>query len=196
VTGRRGHWLLVAALAAGGACAAPTGQAGPPAPTPAEPAATTTSAPADPAGDPAATTTPAPADPAATTTPAPADPAAAVDPCALVTAAEAEALAGTPLDEPLRAPESCTYPGPVTGPTAQVEVFVGPGAEKILDIDRQLGHELRELPGIGDEAYAGEFQVFVNKAGTWVAVRLIRLEDPAAYRAALESVAATVASRL
>ncbi|MEU5903388.1 hypothetical protein ABZ780_03315 [Micromonospora sp. NPDC047467] len=143
---------------------------------------------ATPEGDPAAP-------PSAEAPPA----AAKVDACALVTKGDAEKLAGTPLQDPLEKPEdrdSCTYTGPATGPTAQVEVYVGDGAKKFLDIDRELGHKLTPISGVGDESYAEDGTVFVSKGGVWVCVRLVRLEDPATYRAALETAARTVAGRL
>ncbi|WP_406070250.1 hypothetical protein [Micromonospora sp. NBC_01638] len=126
--------------------------------------------------------------------------AAAVDACALLPKQEAEKLAGTPLEPPLEKPSAdrstCTYTGPTTGPTAQVEVYVGDGAKKFLDIDRELGHELNPISGAGDEAYAEDGTVFVSKGGVWACVRLVRSDDPATYRAALESAARTVAGRL
>ncbi|MEV4656999.1 hypothetical protein [Micromonospora sp. NPDC049301] len=126
--------------------------------------------------------------------------APAVDACALVTKTEAEKLAGTPLEDPLEKAaadrDTCTYTGPVTGPTAQVEVYVGDGAKKFLDIDRELGHKLTPISGAGDEAYAEDGTVFVSKAGVWACVRLVRSEDPATYRSALEAVARTAAGRL
>ncbi|NJC72226.1 DUF3558 family protein [Planosporangium thailandense] len=141
---------------------------------------------------PAATATAA-ADSAAATAPAT---AAAVDPCALVSQQDAQQLAGTPLDPAKRVRETCTYSGPVSGPTAQVEVYVGDGAKKQLDIDRTLGHEIRQLSGVGDEAYAEDGAAFVRKAGTWVSIRLVRLNDPAENRQPLENLARTVAGRL
>ncbi|MEH0931522.1 DUF3558 family protein [Micromonospora sp. CPCC 205558] len=122
-----------------------------------------------------------------------------VDACTLLTKDEAEKLAGTPLQDPLEKAEdrdSCTYTGPVTGPTAQVEVYVGDGAKKFLDIDRELGHKLTPISGAGDEAYAEDGTVFVSKGGVWACVRLVRSEDPATYRKALETAARTAAGRL
>ncbi|MFC0505535.1 hypothetical protein [Micromonospora costi] len=119
-----------------------------------------------------------------------------VDACSLVTKAEAEKLAGTRLDDAAPVRETCSYTGPVTGPTAQVEIFVGDGAKKILDIDRQLGHEFTPLSGVGDEAYLEDGQVFINKAGLWISIRLVRLNDPAENRKPLEELARTVAGRL
>jgi hypothetical protein len=121
---------------------------------------------------------------------------AALDACALVTKQEAETLAGTPLEDAVPARESCSYTGPVTGPTAQVEIYVGDGAKKILDIDRDLGHKIKALNGIGDEAHLEDGAVFVARSGVWVAIRLVRLDDPALYEKRLEDLARTVAGRL
>ena len=121
---------------------------------------------------------------------------AAVDACALVSQQEAQQLAGTALNPPTPVRETCTYTGPVSGPTAQVEVFVGDGAKKYLDIERTLGHQLRPLAGVGDESYAEDEAVFIRKSGTWVSVRLVRLNDAAENRKPLEDVARIVAGRL
>ncbi|WP_327651790.1 hypothetical protein [Micromonospora aurantiaca] len=121
---------------------------------------------------------------------------AAPEACALVSKADAERLAGTPLDEPVVAGQSCTYTGPVSGPTAQVEVFVGEGAKKYLDIERQLGHEIRELAGTADEALLTAEAFFLRRGELWVAVRLVRLNDPQENRAPLERLARTVAGRM
>ncbi|MER7461211.1 hypothetical protein [Micromonospora sp. NPDC126480] len=125
-----------------------------------------------------------------------ASPVALPDACQLVTKPEAEELAGTPLNDAVPIRDTCGYTAPVSGPTAQVEVYVGDGAKKYLDIERELGHELRPLAGVADEAYAGADAVFVHRSGVWVAVRLVRLNDPAENRKPLEKVARTVAERL
>ncbi|RGC69094.1 hypothetical protein C5N14_10035 [Micromonospora sp. MW-13] len=151
-------------------------------------------------GGPGLAATPTPGgDPLPTaTSQAPEEPPAAppVDACDLVSKREAEKLAGTPLDDPVAIRETCTYTGPVTGPTAQVEVFVGDGAKKFLDIERELGHEFTPIAGAGDEAYAEDGTVFVNKGGVWVSIRLVRTDDPARYRKPLADLARTVAGRL
>ncbi|MDG4793428.1 DUF3558 family protein [Micromonospora sp. WMMD1082] len=147
------------------------------------------------AGPPAVSDPPTDGGEPAAGTPASAVPAA-VDPCSLVSRQEAEQLAGTALNEPRKVKATCTYTAPPSGPTAQVEVFVGAGAKKILDVNRNLGHELRELPGVGDEAYAEDRVVYVHKGGQWVSVRLVRLNDPAENRQGLEAVARQVADRL
>jgi hypothetical protein len=89
-----------------------------------------------------ATTTPSSATPRTPTIP-PAD--TLPDPCTLITQPQAEAAIGSTLD-PAKASghdteRVCTFTGPTTGPLAQGEVFVGAGAKKFLDIDKQLKHE-------------------------------------------------------
>ncbi|WP_431976900.1 hypothetical protein [Micromonospora haikouensis] len=138
-----------------------------------------------------------PADPTDGQPPEPGDDALALpDPCTLVRKAEAEKLAGLGLGDGKSVGDTCTYTAPADGPTAQVEVFVGDGAKNYLDVERALGHETRALPGVGDEAYATADSFFVNASGRWVAVRLVRLNDPGENRGPLESLARTVAARL
>lgn len=119
-----------------------------------------------------------------------------VDPCLLVGQADAEKLAGTKLDPPLRGEHACTYTGPVTGPTAQVEVYVGLGAKKQLDIENTLGHELRALSGVGDEAWISDNGVYLRKGQLWVSVLVVLLEDPSQYAGRLGDVATVAAGRL
>ncbi|GIG78058.1 hypothetical protein [Planotetraspora kaengkrachanensis] len=137
---------------------------------------------------------------AAPSTPdAAAAPAGAVNACELVTHEEAEKLAGTPLNDGIAgdpSTPSCTYTGPTTGPTAQVEVYAGDGAKKILDIDRSLKHKFTEVPGVGDEAHYEDNMIFFLKSGTWVGIRLVLLTDPAANKKPMEELAAKAAARL
>ncbi|MBY8875659.1 hypothetical protein K7640_27900 [Micromonospora sp. PLK6-60] len=118
------------------------------------------------------------------------------DACGLVSKAEAEKLASAKLNDAVPVRDTCTYTGPVSGPTAQVEVYVGDGVKKYLDIERELKHEIRPLPGLGDEAHLTGDSFFIRKADVWVAVRLTRLVDPAENRRPLETLARTVAGRL
>jgi hypothetical protein len=127
--------------------------------------------------------------------------ATGVDACALVTLEDAQTLAGTPLDPGMAAPPenptaTCTYTGPVTGPTAQVEIFAGPGAKKALDIDRDLGHVLTPVAGLGDEAYAEENNIFWLQDGVWYQIRLVLLNEPAQNVAPLETLARKVSAAL
>src|SRR5689334_5084436 len=88
-------------------------------------------------------------EPATTTTTTPTIP----DACKLVTQAQAEAAIGTKLLAGMQVANSdvnsCTYPGDPNGPTAQVEVFVGPGAKKYYDDDNTvLHHTFTAVPGL------------------------------------------------
>ena len=118
-----------------------------------------------------------------------------IDPCALLTKEEAEQLADLSLQDPVATPTSCTYTSPPVGPTAQVELYVGDGAKKVLDIDQELGHEFRELEGLGDEALMEDGMVFIRKGSVWVGLRLFRLDDPEAQAKRLEEAARIVAGR-
>jgi hypothetical protein len=122
--------------------------------------------------------------------------AVALDPCELVSKAEAEAVVGTTLDEPTPGNEACTYIAPPTGPTGQFEVFVGDGAKKFLDIDRQLEHVFEPIAGAGDESYLEEGTAFVRVGTQWVALRVVRLDDFAVYKQPLSDLAKTVAGRM
>jgi len=109
---------------------------------------------------------------------------------------DAETLAGTALQDAVKIDQTCTYTAPPTGPTAQVQIFVGDGAKKFLDTDRQLNHTFTQLSGIGDEAWIEPGVVFVNKSGLWVCIVLVRLDDPAVYRTKFEALARAVAGRM
>jgi hypothetical protein len=124
--------------------------------------------------------------------------AALPDPCVLVTQADASTLTGTSMkagQEGNPVNPSCTY-GSAGGQTAQVQVFVGDGAKKTLDIDRQLGHTFNPVSSIGDEAYEENDSVFLRKGTIWVAIELVLLDDPAQNRAPLEQLAAKAAGRM
>lgn len=141
---------------------------------------------------------------AAPTTPRPLPPLptpVVIDPCSLVTQDEVDAVGGTPLDPGIPAgepsPYTCMWSGPVTGPVAQVEIYLGDNAKKILDIDRDtLEHEFTAVPEVADEAWLEENAIFFRKGTLWVAVRLVRLNDPAENVAALTQVAQRIADRL
>lgn len=124
------------------------------------------------------------------------------DPCTLITKAEAETLAQTPLADAVKAggtdDQLCQYVGPPTGPTAQVEIFSGAGAEKALQIDRDtLKHDFTTLAGIGDEAWEEDSNVFVRVGTNWAAINVVLLEvDQATIQSGLATLAATMASRM
>jgi hypothetical protein len=167
--------LIVVALAACGSSSKSTA----PPPTTAAPDTTTTTA------APVSTTT-APA---------------VHDSCALVTQAQAEALIGTKLQVGSHVSnsdvDSCTYPGDPTGPTAQVEVFVGAGAKKFYDDDNNvLMHTFTDVPGVGDESHEEDGAIFFRKGSTWVALRLTSLDDFSTFKPRLDDLAKNVAGRI
>jgi len=162
----------------------------------------TSDAPADspsdvPTDSPATSDSPtdAPSD-APTDSPAPVLP----DPCALITGAEANAVAGvktgTPLPEgdPV---ERCAWPTPTSGAVGQIEIGLGDGAKKAYDIDRTvLKHKFTPIPGLGDEGYAEDSAVFFRKGDLWVAMNVVRLDDARSWMPKLVALAKTVAGRL
>jgi hypothetical protein len=125
------------------------------------------------------------------------------DPCSLVTQQEADQVAGTPLASgapggPLgQPPNLCTWLGDPTKPLGQVEVYVGDGAQKFLEIDRDtLKHTFRTVAGLGDEGWAEDNAVFFRMDTLWIGLHLVRLNDPAANAAALEELARRMATRI
>ncbi|BDZ47633.1 DUF3558 family protein [Naasia aerilata] len=130
---------------------------------------------------------------------APAAAPAPLDACALLPQQEAEALAGTPLDPAVPgnpSEPSCSYTGPVEGPTAQVEIYASAGAKKFYEVDVDLQHTFTDVPGIGDEAHEEENAIFFRKGTTWVAIRLVLLNDPLENVPRIEEAARAVAGRL
>jgi hypothetical protein len=148
----------------------------------------------------------APASPVAVASSAPASSAPASlsttpDPCSLLSQSEASTLADTKLNPAVEAGGDvktlCQYAGPTTGPTAQVQVIVGDGAKKELDIDRtELSHKFITVPGIGDEADEEDDAIFIHKGDTWVMIGLVRLNDPATNVQRVQDAAKIVASRM
>ena len=127
--------------------------------------------------------------------------AVAIDPCALATQEEVDAVAGTPLEVgyPGGEPQvySCTWTGPTTGPLGQIEIYLGENAKKFLDIDRDtLEHEFTQVAGIGDEAWLEENSIFFRKGTTWVALRVVRLNDPVENVEPLTELARRMVDRL
>ena len=126
----------------------------------------------------------------------------APDPCVLLTLNEASTLAGTKLQAGTEAGAGgektlCQYTGDPNGPTAQVEIFVGDGAKKALDIDRDnLGHTFTNVSGIGDEAAQEDDAIFVRKGTTWIEINLVLLNDAAQNVQPMQTAAKLAASRL
>ena len=126
----------------------------------------------------------------------------APDPCQLLTQDEASTLAGIPLAAgvsagPDGAKTLCQYTSDPNGPTGQVGIFVGDGAEKSLQIDRDvLSHTFTTVPGIGDEAYLEDFNIFFRKGANWAQINLVLLNDPSLSAEPLKTAAGLMASRL
>jgi len=125
------------------------------------------------------------------------------DPCELVPIdAASQLLPGAVLQPGVVAgpgdDKMCQYAGDPSGPTAQVEIYVGAGAKKSLDIDKDaLAHEFTMPTGIGDEAYLEDSNVFFRKGTLWVQIRVVTLDvDPAVVQANLTTLATTVAQGL
>ena len=129
-------------------------------------------------------------------------PPTAVEPCDLLTRAEAEHLAGTALQAGVAAGSNgthtlCQYTGPTSGPTAQVEIFVGDGAKKMLDIDKDsLQHPFTTVAGIGDLCLQEDGNIFIRKNGQWASINLVLLNDPATNVKPLQDAAKIIAARL
>ena len=149
------------------------------------------------------TTTAATSPPAAGTTATTAPAATAPpDPCSLVSKAQAEKVVSVTLQPAVKAGSGddvlCQYTSAPTGPTAQVEVFVGAGAKKNLDIDKDnLGHAFTKLTGVGDEAWLEADNVFLRKGTVWVGVNVVALDaPPAQVQTQLTALAKTIAGEL
>jgi hypothetical protein len=124
------------------------------------------------------------------------------DPCSLVSQAQATAVVVIPLLGATRAgsgdDQYCQYGADPSGPVAQVEVFVGAGAKKILDLDKDtLQHEFTTLSGVGDEAYLEPGTLFLRKGTIWVAVEAVVLDTPPEQvQAALTALGPVIAGEL
>jgi len=143
--------------------------------------------------------TPAATQPAGTPSAAPDLTFAVLDACAILTQKDAETIAKTPLEtgQPGNPVDpSCLYAGPVTGPLAQVQIFIGDGAKKTYDIDVTLKHVFIDLPAIGDEAHQEDNAIFFRKGTTWVAIELVRLNTPSENVKVLQDAAKKVVAAL
>ena len=121
--------------------------------------------------------------------------------CELVPKTDAETVMGTALQDgtPISNSDvnSCTYPGDPNGPTAQFEVFVGPGAKKFFDDDSiTLQHQFTDVPGLGDEAHEEDYSIFFRKGETWVALRVTSLDDWSTFQPRAEALANDLAKKL
>jgi hypothetical protein len=141
----------------------------------------------------------------ATDAPTPTDvptdtPAVLPDPCTLVTQDEADKLAGVKLGAPMPQgvpPTNCVWPTPTTGSVAQVEVGLGDGAKKFLDIDKDtLRHAFTQVPGIGDEAWQESDTIFVRTGTLWFSLHLVKLDSAPDDQANTAALAKTIVGRI
>ena len=127
--------------------------------------------------------------------------AAVAQACELVPKADAEAVMGTALQDgtPISNADvnSCTYPGDPNGPTAQFEIFVGPGAKKFFDDDSiTLQHQFTDVSGLGDEAHEEDYTIFFRKGENWVALRITSLDDWSTFQSRAEKLANDLAKKV
>jgi len=128
--------------------------------------------------------------------------AALPDPCVLVSQAQAQTLVVPTLQPGEKAGTGsdlmCQYTSDPNGPTAQVAVFVGDGAKKALDIDKDsLQHDFTQPTGIGDEAWLEDGAIFFRKGTTWAEINVVDLGDPPEQvQAALTTLAKSVVGSL
>jgi hypothetical protein len=105
-----------------------------------------------------------------------------VEACSVLPQGVAERIAGTALEPPVavNGPDqtSCTYVGPVAGPEAQVQMFVGDNVKSIYEGELAQGHVFRRIPGVGDEAYLEPNEIVFRKGAIWAVIELVRLNDP------------------
>lgn len=111
-------------------------------------------------------------------------PSAAPDACTVITPEQAGQVVGLTLQPGVKSgsgeEQMCQFTADPNGPTGQVSVFIGPGGpEKQLQIDRDtLGHEFTQLPGLGDEAWIEQDNIFIRKGGLWASVNVVSLDAP------------------
>ncbi len=126
-----------------------------------------------------------------------------VDPCVLVSQSQAQTLIGMALLAGTKSGNStsgflCQYNADPNGPVGSVQISVGAGVKKALDIDKEnLHHDFTRLTGVGDEAWLENGSVFVRKGAQWVQVYVVSLDTPPEQiQAGLQSLAATIAKSL
>ena len=163
---------------------------------------TVTATPTDSAASDLSSTDSGGADPSSSSSAVSAD--AGPDACSLLTQAQANAVASTPLMKGTGAGKSsagafvmCQWTGQPNGPTAELEVYVGDGAKQQLHIDRDnLQHKFTSVPGIGDECLQEDGYIFAQKNGLWVSIHLVRLNDAAQNVIPMQTGMKLVASKL
>lgn len=125
-----------------------------------------------------------------------------VDPCVLVSQTQAETLLGMPLQAGVKSGTGselmCQYTADPNGPVGAVQVAVGAGAKKTLDIDKDnLHHEFTQPAGISDETWLENGTIFFRKKSQWGEIHVVSLDAPPdQIQSGLQSLATTVAKKL
>jgi hypothetical protein len=127
--------------------------------------------------------------------------AAALNSCTLLPQAKAEQLMGTKLQAGVHQAtadvDTCLYAGDPSGPTAQVQLFLGAGAKKYYDDESvTLQHQFTDVAGIGDEAHEEDFALFFRKGATWVALAVTSLDDWTIFKPRVEALAKDIAAQV
>ncbi|HEX7490952.1 MAG TPA: hypothetical protein VF337_04555 [Candidatus Limnocylindrales bacterium] len=122
------------------------------------------------------------------------------DPCTLLTQDEADKLAGVKLGAFIpdgAPPTNSVWPAPLNGAVAQVEVGVGDGAKKFLDIDKDvLGHDFKQVSGLGDEAWQESDTVFVRTGDLWFSLHPVKLDSAPDGQANMVALAKVILGRI
>jgi hypothetical protein len=114
--------------------------------------------------------------------------------CTLLTQEEAEKLADADLDAAQEVTDDfCEWDNPPEGSVAQVQVFIGDGAAKTLELDRE---KVTPVAGLGDEAYEEEGYIFARKGAVWIEVHLVRLAEWEPFWQPMRDAAAAVLARI
>lgn len=124
-----------------------------------------------------------------------------IDPCTLVTREEAEAIVRASLLEARPANlgserPSCTYGADPAGTTAQVQIFLGEGAESLIATHRRLGGDLIEVEELGDGAFLRHSTLHFHSAGIPVVLSVVRLVDAKTLHAPMIDAARTIVQRI
>lgn len=92
----------------------------------------------------------------------------------------------------------CTYAGYPEDPgVGQIEVFIGDGAKKALEIDKDtLKHEFSQVDGLGEECWAEDGQIFFRAGSTWASIRVVLLDQDPEKANRLGAAARIVVGRL
>lgn len=124
-----------------------------------------------------------------------------LDPCALLTRDEAETIVRARLldarpnnvgsDRP-----SCTYGADPAGTTAQVQLFVGDGAESLIAVNRRLGGDNIEVEELGDGAFLRHTTLHFHAAGLPVVLSVVRLVEAKTLHPAMIAAAQSIVQRM